>query len=120
MYDDENVYWYSEPEGAFFAAPGAEMDGGSGRVMRPINRDSTGNLRASVRDGNWLERALGSKGRSGGQYVSTVGSNGCPSHGSVNTLTQPLLSTGHLAGGLLSAGQRRLPCSDLRQADGRD
>lgn len=84
LYDDANVYWYSEPEGAFFAAPGAERDGGSGRVMRPINRDSTGNLRASVRDGNWLERALGSKGRSGGQYdiwqavYSPQGSDGYP------------------------------------------
>ena len=30
-------------------------------MLRPINRDSTGNLRASVRDSNWIERALASK-----------------------------------------------------------
>jgi hypothetical protein len=29
LYDDDNVYWYAEPDGAFFAPVGSARDGTS-------------------------------------------------------------------------------------------
>jgi hypothetical protein len=53
VYEDGNAY---------------EMEGPFQRVLRPEARDWLGHVRASMRDSNHLELALGSRSRSGGQY----------------------------------------------------
>jgi hypothetical protein len=53
VYDDTNAY---------------EMEGPFQRVLRPEARDWLGHVRASMRDSNHLELALGTHSRSGGQY----------------------------------------------------
>ena len=53
VYDDTNAY---------------EMEGPFQRILRPEARDWLGHVRASMRDSNHLELALGTHGRSGGQY----------------------------------------------------
>jgi hypothetical protein len=52
IYEDQNAYYY---EGQF------KQD-----LMRPINRDFTGNIKCTVKDANQYERVLGSLGRSCG------------------------------------------------------
>jgi len=53
VYDDSNAY---------------EIEGPFQRILRPEARDWLGHVRASMRDSNHLELALGTHSRSGGQY----------------------------------------------------
>lgn len=70
LYEDENAYWY---------------DGGPfRRSERPTHRDNFGHVRATMRQANWRELALGDKTRSGGQFdvweavFSPAGDDGYP------------------------------------------
>jgi hypothetical protein len=69
IYKDENAYF---------------LDGPWRRTQRPAYRSVRGEIFATVRDENYLERALGSRGRSGGQWdiwqavFSPVGEEGYP------------------------------------------
>jgi hypothetical protein len=69
IYDESNAYWPDSPWR---------------RVPRGAYRDYEGRLTTTVQDGNYLELALGTKGRSGGQWdiwqavFSPVGADGYP------------------------------------------
>jgi len=69
VYSDRNAYWVEGP----FA-----------RLERPARRDYLGHVSATVRSDNHMELALGTKGRSGGQWdiwqavFSPVGPDGYP------------------------------------------
>jgi hypothetical protein len=69
IYDESNAYWPNSPWR---------------RVPRGAYRDYQGRLTTTVQDGNYLELALGTKGRSGGQWdiwqavFSPVGADGYP------------------------------------------
>lgn len=54
IYEDKNAYYY---EGAF------KHD-----LLRPINRDYTGNIKSTIKDANQYERVLGSHGRGSDQW----------------------------------------------------
>ena len=69
IYDDDNAYY---------------VEGPFERLKRPGHRDWLGNVSATQEDYNLMERALGSKGRSGDQYdiwqavYSPMGADGYP------------------------------------------
>ncbi len=69
IYADENAYW---------------MEGAFSRILRPGRRDWLGQVTSTLRDDNHVELALGTKGRSGGQWdiwqavYSPVGEDGYP------------------------------------------
>jgi hypothetical protein len=69
LYNDKNAYY---------------IDGAHKRIAQPAMRDYLGHVTATVEDMNYMELALGSKGRSGEQFdiwqavYSPVGSDGYP------------------------------------------
>ena len=69
IYSDQNAYWQT---------------GNFHRVLRPGHRNWLGQVDSTLRDWNYMERALGSKGRSGDQFdiwqavYSPVGPDGYP------------------------------------------
>ncbi|GJM33078.1 MAG: hypothetical protein DHS20C18_20790 [Saprospiraceae bacterium] len=69
LYEDKNAYY---------------LDGAFGKLLRPGHRDYLGNVQSTVKGQNYMELALGSKSRSGGQWdiweavYSPVGEDGYP------------------------------------------